>query len=104
MSPGCGTPAPRLRARARCGRVSAPRVPLFGSPPELTDRSTMTTRDHEHARREIAWRRRARPTRRERAAAAVLGLLLVLWGVGLFAAVLLAKPAMANVLFGGVGY
>lgn len=60
----------------------------------------MMTRADEHARREISWRRRARPTRRERAAAAVLGLLLALWGLGLFAAGLLASPALASGLFG----
>ena len=54
---------------------------------------------HDHVRREIAWRRRVRPTRRERAVAALLGLLLALWGVGLFTAVLLAQPAMANGVF-----
>jgi len=59
----------------------------------------MSTNVQDHVRRAIAWRRRARPTRRERAVAAVLGLLLALWGVGLFAAVLLAQPAMATGVF-----
>ena len=41
---------------------------------------------HDHIRTEIAWRRRARPTRRERVVATLLGLLL-------------AQPAMANGVF-----
>lgn len=50
---------------------------------------------------EITWRRRARPTRRERVAATVLGLGLAAWCLGLFVLVLLAQPGnLPGVPFG----
>lgn len=48
------------------------------------------------ARPAIAWRRRARPTRRERTASAVLGLGLLVFAAGLFAAVCMAPASQAS--------
>ncbi len=78
-------PGPESALRSLQGRGIVPRLRCL----TMTDAYDFRTPA-------ITWRR-LRPTRRERAVAAVLGVGLAAWGVGLFLLVLWSEPAASLV-------